>query len=295
MPTGGGFYSEEQENNFRDANVLYRRGGQAEIVCGARTRAGGLCRGKPLIGSRRCIKHAGPHAARAFRERQLVDLGRGKITPDDFAASEARRAANRLRDRWKKNPWLPGSTINLGEHEEAFLAESGLDLRLEPVPPAVSDWLRWKYRRLQIDRKRHDQWVQVRRVDFPRRVLDAGPPTADDLIALEQQPATASDVWVVGSSGSFSRRQNLDRPKMKSAPTLRRLRRARVRNIDPDTLARMICEHHKLLGPLFENCRDDAEKISVVAALQDYLADPNEPKALNRWMEIVRVLDSPRG
>lgn len=290
MPTGGGFYSSEQEANFKAANVLHRRGGQAETVCGARTRAGGHCRGKPIIGSKRCLKHAGPHAARAFRERQLLDLARGKISLEEFSKYEARRAANRLRDQWKKNPWLPGTTIQLGEYEQAFIDESGLAHGSEPVAPALLDWLRWRYRRLQIDRKRDAEWIQVLRIEFPRRVRDMGVPSKEDLITLEQRHTPG--LWTVGKPVPFSRRHNLDRPKLETKPKRGALPRIRLRDDDPEALARILCEHHLLLGQLFAKCRDAAEKLSVIAALQSYLSDPTEPKAVQRWAETVRLLNN---
>lgn len=302
MPTGDGFYSAEQEANFRTANTLYRRGGTNEVVCGARTRTGGACRGKPLSGSSRCLKHAGPHAARAFRERQLRHLARGKITPEEFAAHETRRAINRLRDNWKKDPWLAGSTIDLGEHEWAFQQESGLAHSYEPIAPAAIDWLRWTYRRLQIDRKRDAEWVRVLREEYPRRVERAGKPKREDLAILEQHAAStsmsgdASAHWTVGGRVPFSKRQNLDRPKaVRPKPDLR-LPRARMgkRAVEPDpqVIAMLCARHGPLLKRLFDHCRDEAEKQTVIAALYDYDTNPKDAKAVARWIETVRVLNS---
>lgn len=303
MPRGGGFYSSEQEANFRAANVIHRRGGPNEVVCGARTRTGGQCQQKPLHGSRRCIKHAGPHAARAFRARQLRDLARGKIMSEDFAAHEARRAANRRGDQWKKNAWLPGSTIDLGEHEWAFEQESGIAHTSEPIAPAVLDWLRWKYRRLQIDRKRDAEWVRVLREEYPRRVERAGKPTMDDLAILEQHAASASlsggapAHWTVGGRVPSPKRQKLDLPKAVRPRRDLRLpgaskRKARAEP-DPQEIAMLCVRHGSLLHRLFEKCRGDAEKQAVIAALYEYDQNPDDPKALARWVETVRVLNAP--
>lgn len=297
MPRGGGLYSSEQEANFRAANVLHRRGGHNEVLCEARTRTGGMCRQKPLRGSRRCLRHAGPHAARAFRERQLRDLGRGMITPQEFAAHEARRAANRLRDRWKKDPWLPGTTIDLGEHEGAFQQESGLAHKSQPTAPAVLDWLRWKYRRLQMDRKRDAEWVRVLREDYPKRVVQAGQPNAADFESTSAS-AHGAALWSACGRTPFSKRQNLDRVNVsRPQPQLRMpamKSRKRESEPSPEAIAALCTKYAPLLNQLFPKCGDDAERQAVVAALHAHDADPQDPKAAMRWSETIRVLNSVR-
>ncbi len=300
MPTGGGFYSDEQKANFRAANVLHRRGGPNEVVCGAQTRTGGQCQQKPLQGSRRCLRHAGPHAARAFRERQLQDVRRGNITPEEFAAYEARRAANRLRDNWKKNAWLAGRTIDLGEYEWTFQQESGISQRNDPLAPAVLDWLRWKYRRLQIDRKRGAEWVRVLREELPRRIEAAGTPTLEDLALIEQHAASTSTsaYWTAdGKKLPFSKRQNLDQPRALSAKAVVRVpgpRKGKRRAEPSDEEILALCvKHGATLRGLFEKCRDDKERSAVVAALHDYDSKPDDTKALSRWAETVRILNTP--
>ena len=113
------------------------------------------------MGGVRCLRHAGPKAAAAHRERQLAGLRTGRVTPEVFARAEARRARNRLLDRWKRNPSLPGATIDLGADESRFQdalaacgVQSGTDL------PAVMDWLRWRFRRTMIDRLNADAWAR---------------------------------------------------------------------------------------------------------------------------------------
>ena len=134
------------------------------------------CRGKPLTGSMRCIKHAGPRAARAFRERQRKAYLSGNLSHEDWTRAEAKRAANRLRDQWKKNPWLEGRTIDLGEHEQAFSASVRLHrVKLDDLPPAVVDWLRWKFRRFQVDRSDDSKWADVLQVQLPERLRKIGP------------------------------------------------------------------------------------------------------------------------
>ena len=97
-----------------------QRGGPLAAVCGARTRTGAACAQEPLAGGVRCLRHAGPRAAAAHRDSQLAGLRTGRVTPEVFARAEARRARNRLVDAWKRNPSVPGSTIDLGPDEGAF-------------------------------------------------------------------------------------------------------------------------------------------------------------------------------
>ncbi|TGR84564.1 hypothetical protein EN866_33175 [Mesorhizobium sp. M2D.F.Ca.ET.223.01.1.1] len=292
MPTGGGFYTEQQEANFRVANVQHRRGGAAEVVCGARTRTGGHCGQKPLAESRRCLRHAGPHAARAFRERQIRDLAKGKITPAEFAAHEARRAANRLRDNWKKNPWLVGSTIDLGEHEWSFQQESGLAHRHEPISPAVMDWLRWKYRRLQLDRKRDAEWVRVLRDEFPRRVQNTRPPSSADLAGFEQQSRPTAAHWTVGGRVAFTKRRNPDHTWAPSSPKISMLRRVKVSNAELADLGRLATEHHQLVNSLFAACHNDGERQALLVALRDVTSKPGDTKAQTVWTKALVELRS---
>lgn len=290
MPIGGGFYSKEQEVNFRAANVRHRRGGRDEISCGARTRAGAACGGKPLVGSNRCLRHAGPHAARAFRARQKRDYHAGRISHVEWTRAEAKRAGNRLRDKWKKNPWLPGSTIDLGEREWAFQHEAGLDVRLPLVPPAVVDFLRWKYRRLQIDRKRDSEWVQVLRDEFPRRVRAAGPAPSFEILGHEQKQSPNPHLWTVNRK-PFSKREHLDPPKVNTAKSKSELRRVRVRDhLGADELGMLLHQYRLTLLPLLERCNNPDEQMSVLVALAGFIADPANTVAHNHWLNTLQIL-----
>lgn len=74
-----------------------------------------------------------------------------------------------------------GTTIDLGAHEDALraaLAARGVPYDMRTLAPAVADWLRWKFRRYQIDRTDAARWERVLAGDLPRRVKDAGPPPA---------------------------------------------------------------------------------------------------------------------
>lgn len=303
MPNGGRFYSEEQEANFRAANVLHRRGGALEVVCGARTRTGAACQGKPVSGSGRCIKHCGPKAAREFRERQREAYLSGKLSHADWARAEAKREANRLRERWKKDQWGPGATIDLGEHEWIFQQESGLAARsgASPVPPAVLDWLRWRFRRLQIDRKQDRAWLQVLREELPKRLLAAGPATADAIVRQEQERASAVMKWQVADAEPFSKRARLDPPKAPVKVKPRSLRgpgRPRTRpapDMDPDQQAEtgmFVFQHREILARMFERCRAD-EQAMIIEALRTFVVNPNDRAVRERWVRIVSALGLP--
>lgn len=169
-----GFKSANQAENFHAAARLHRRGGPLAPMCGARTRTGAACTQLPLEGGARCLKHAGPDAARRFREGQLEGLRTGRVSPDVFARAEAKRARNALLDHWKKNPSLPGKTIDLGADERHFWdAASALGVEVDRLLPAVRDWLAWRWRRTQADRRNDAAWGRVVQIDLPRRVADA--------------------------------------------------------------------------------------------------------------------------
>src|SRR5690606_12457668 len=127
----------------------------------------------------------------------------GRMSWEDFARAEAKRAANRLRARWKKDPWAPGRTIDLGSYEERFQIELGRpDERGHVIAPAVLDWLRWKFRRLQVDRQRDNEWAAVLRFDYPDRGRAAG--QAPGIELLPPEPGAA--VWSAGPPATTSKR-----------------------------------------------------------------------------------------
>ena len=92
MPTGGGFYSDEQERISEPP-----RGPSGNANC--------------MI-----------YGVRRSRPTNLPPMRRGEL----------QQAAGQL----EKNAWLPGSTIDLGEHEWAFQLESGLEFAQYHGPPA---------------------------------------------------------------------------------------------------------------------------------------------------------------
>ncbi|MBZ9917110.1 hypothetical protein LB517_01420 [Mesorhizobium sp. BR1-1-12] len=241
----------------------------------------------------RCLRHAGPHAARAFRERQIRDVARGSLSPAEFAAHEARRAANRLHDNWKKNPWLPGSTIDLGQYETTFQEESGPAHRYEPLAPAIADWLRWKYRRLQLDRSRDAEWLRVLRDELPRRVQEAGPASGANLPAFQQRQAGSTFApWTAIGRVPFSKRQNSNRPKVPAPPKVSTLRRVKVSEADQAELGRIGAQHHQLVNSLFAECRNDGERQAVLVALRNVVTKSEDTKAHTVWMRTLLELRS---
>ena len=88
------FSSPAHAERFFEAATLYRRGSPQAPVCGARLRSGAACQNPPIReGKGRCLSHAGPHAARAFRERQKRRFEAGSISAAEWNRAEARRAA----------------------------------------------------------------------------------------------------------------------------------------------------------------------------------------------------------
>lgn len=288
------FYSAEHEANFHQAGVRTRAGGPDAATCGARTRTGGSCGALPIAGSNRCVRYCGPHAAKAYRERQRQAFRAGKLSVEDWNRAEGKRALNRLRERWKKDPWAAGSTIDLGEHEVAFLDESGLAVRLkvEPMPPAVLDWLRWRYRRLKVDRKRDQEWTRVLREQLPARLSVAGPaPEFARSVAVGPVP-----LWTVEDACAMPKRSLPDVNRVPAVRALSFRGRGRPRKPPADmteeeetALALFVSQHRDTLRPMFERS-PSAQHRHIVETLRAFIADPNDLGACNAWTRLVMAL-----
>lgn len=314
MGSSTGFYSDEHAQRFRDASRATRFGAVARQICGARTRTGGVCSRAPIReGKGRCLNHAGPHAARLHRERQRQDFLSGKISAEEWNQAEARRAANRLGELWKKSPWAPGRTIDLGPAEGALreeLSDWGLDV--DALAPAVADWLRWKYRRLVLDARHtgraRSRWQAVLADDLPRRVRRAGTRPvgfcgsaegAEGVDAAEPL-APGRALWRAdGAPDTTSRRR---RPELLKAPPKVRTKgysrpgRPRTAAAGEDEMAGLMAiyrDHVALLAPMLERCPTDAHRVLVLRALRDYLNTPQERAAHVRWQDAVRLYGLP--
>jgi len=170
MPRIPGFKSETQRDRFLAAATLYVRGGPLARTCGAKLRTGKVCTQLALAGEARCLRHGGLDAARRFRERQRAGLEQGSVTADEWARAEAKRARNALTWAWRKDPRLPGRTIDLGPDEVAFVVSAeNLGVDVDGLYPALADWLRWRWRRHQKDRRDAARWQKAVHEELPRQ------------------------------------------------------------------------------------------------------------------------------
>jgi len=168
---GPGWRSPEHKANALAARRAFARHGPAVRHCGAKLRQGGVCTQLALAGEARCIQHAGPDAARRFRQRQKREFERGKVAPEVWQAAEARRARHALVWAWTRDPRLPGTTIDLGEAEGAFQdAVRALGVDVGALYSAQADWLRWRWQRTQRDSQDAAGWQRTVLSDLPRRM-----------------------------------------------------------------------------------------------------------------------------
>ncbi len=213
----------------------------------------------------------------------------GKISYADFARSEAKRGANRLRDQWKKDPWVHGRTIDLLEHEMAFQGELLHWNGSRRLAPAIMDWLRWKFRRLQIDRAQNEAWALLLRDELPRRARDAGDPPPEWTEQAEVGPST----WQFGAERAKGKRVRADGRKVKRGaadplPTV-----SKDETFDPLEVAKIVNDCRDVLTPLLDLCQTEKERSSLVAALVQYSRAPEQDhKAHERWLLAVATLRS---
>lgn len=278
-----GFINEEHRALFEAGRALKRRGGALAECCGAKTRSGGTCKAPPLAGHNRCLKHAGPKAARAHRDHQLRELAAGRLSPAAFAAAEARRAANRLRSLWKKSPWWPGATIDLAAHEDAFEEElRARGWKADALPPAVADWARWRFRRAVIDRRQPAKWAET--LDGLRdRVNAAGDPPPH----LGEAPLSNAAFIVPDRLPVYSRRRALDpdRPRGRRRPRPR----GGVER-DASETAAVLARHGRDLAPVLGLCETAAQQAAVAWAYDALASNPGAPGAFRDWMRALAQL-----
>ncbi len=300
MQMKSGFRSLEHEAAFRDANHLVRRGGQCAAACGARTRTGVACQNAPIReGKGRCLRHAGPKAAREHREHQRRQFFAGKISAAEWNKAEARRAANRLGWEWKKNPWVPGSTIDLAAMEAGFRRSTqAFGVAPDALAPAVADWLRWRFKRTQIDRQNERAWIRVLSVDLPDRIRKAGvrPDTYEESRAAAE--ASQAPAWrlAVSAPESRSKRHGSD---LRRAPGVSRGKGytgpGRPPSVPPGdeelgVLMALYRAHRTLVAPLMGRCASEGGRMAVLRALRGYLAAPGERAPRERWLALVMRL-----
>lgn len=306
-----GFLNHDHLLAFEAGRIRTSRGGPDAATCGARTKKGAFCADVPVKGSKRCIRHCGPKAAGDVRERQREAFLSGRLSAQDWHRAEAKRGINRLRDRWKKDPWLAGATIDLGEHEAIFAAAvKQWWVRLEDLPPAICDWLGWKFRRFQIDRREDSKWEDVVRIQLPERTRKAGLRTrhSEDKVfdssvsgpgtmGGDEPQAVHRVRKIEANSCQVSKRQ---KPDEKAAPrkvrVSKQIGRGRPRKnvtLEEDEaaeIAKLVYQNREVLVPLLANCRSEGDRLNVVNALRAYLSDPTDRAALARWLSLVRAL-----
>jgi hypothetical protein len=212
------------------------------------------------------------------------------MSGEAFARVEARRAANALRNAWRRDPWTPGRTIDLGEHEARFLTESGLARQSAPVAPAVLDFLRWRYRRLQVDHRRDGEWARVVNEEYPRRVRDAGPPPAghDPSACAVDKP-----VWTARTPATGSKRLRSDPMLVSSSePAAKTMKPSPSDDIEVSEadLAQVSYEHRDILEPLLRLCYGISEQRLVIRELAIYLQRPTDLAAVRIWTSLVSKL-----
>ena len=301
MGVFGQFQNDAHREKFFSRRDLRRFGGRDAEVCGANTKTGKTCENVPVKGGNgRCLLHCGPKLARAVRDRQLADLKAGRITPAEWQVFEGRRIRNRLQNTWKKSPWFPGQTINLGEHEITFRAHcEELTVRPEYLAPAVLDWLRWRFRRLQVDRRDDVKWSHTVRVELPERVHKAGP-MPEGWMPRAEFAASEEAMHRVESTVVIYKRQRPDHVARKAKIAVqRRLRPGRPPSAkrvlsDIEELAGLFHEHRATLGPLFAMCRGQEEQRDLLAALREFKERPEDRAAQFRWFGLVNGLSSRR-
>ena len=168
---------------------------------------------------------------------------------------------------------------------------------IEEIPPRVQDWLRWRYRRLQLDRKDDDAWVAVLRSELPGRVQDADPRPERTLDEGGSRGRSGGGVahlqWSArGERPSYKRSKpdvvrrrdtvDTDLPKR----TKRRLASAP----DATRVAEIVRASSEVLRPLLPACTGEDERSALVAALVAYVDQPANSQARQRWLETVWAL-----
>lgn len=286
-----GFRDNEHRAAFARAAAQHRFGGDRAGLCGARTRGGGSCRSTPLSGQRRCLKHAGPKAARAHRDAQIADLAAGRLDAETFERHERRRARNKLHALWKKEgPWIPGVTIDLGEHEGAFqeaLAAAGW--ALARLPPAIADALRWRFRRAVLDRSQPELWVKALEKVHGLMLAAGDPPEELPVTAL----AMISAVPVPDRLSPFSRRRAQDRaPADTCKPVGGRAKPVPIPPITRDEAASILIRHRADIAPVLQKCGSDEERLRVAEAYKWVLDGADEGAARRAWINLLQRLDS---
>ena len=281
-----GLHDEKHRRAFLEGAVRTRFGAVGAPVCGAKTRDGGTCKKRPLAGERRCLRHAGPAAAKRYHRRLFEAFGRGEIGFEEWQDRMQRRLVNRLPRLWKKNPWAPGATIDLGDFEERFRADLALgDINAGRLSPATLDRARWRWRRLCHDRKRPVDWATFLRDDLPKRIDRDGPRPPD----TDAGAAIVAAFRVEAVLPPASKRRRLDLPcPAATTPKPRLPRGGRVAHvIDDSRLAALWPEHGATLLRLVGFDGDERTLRWLAGLLARVLDAPEDAAAAEAWRTAV--------
>ena len=207
-------------------------------------------------------------------------------------AHERRRAANRLRDAWKKDPWLHGATLDLGEHEPLFRDEVAvLGHDVDRMPPGVVDTARWRFRRAMVDRSRGADWRTFVHEVLPVLLRKAGAPS-DGWEPVAEGDVGAPPAFVVPALKiQGTKRQIPDAPRAAPAP-----RETKIQIVKPpsDTeavaLSALVLEHREWLVPLLARLENDSQRTRLLRAFRDRLANGNDGRAVLAWGAVLRDL-----
>lgn len=277
-----GLHDEEHRRAFLAAATRTWFGAIGAPVCGARTRGNGTCKMRPLAGERRCLRHAGPAAARRHHERLFEALGRGEISFEEWRQHEQRRLVNRLPRIWARNPWAPGATLDLGDFEAHFHADLALGgVNSDALSPAALDKAKWRWRRLCHDRKRPEEWLRFVRDELPKRIRRDGP----------RPPATAAAAAIMalfqvdGAPAPTSKRRRLDMPRVPVAAPKPQTPEGRRRTpaIDDERLAVLWHEHGATIMRVAGHDADERTIRRLLALLVRTLDDPTDAAAGEAW------------
>ncbi|MDK9695516.1 MAG: hypothetical protein OEL76_03925 [Siculibacillus sp.] len=281
-----GLHDEKHRRAFLEAAARTRFGAVGAPVCGAKTRDGATCKKRPLSGERRCLRHAGPAAAKRYHERLFEAFGRGEITFEAWQEREHRRLANRLPRLWAENPWAPGMTIDLGDLEEKFRGDLALGgVNADALSPAARDRARWRWRRLCCDRRRPVEWAAFLRDELPKRIRRDGPRPPD----TDAGTAVAALFRVDAAPPPMSKRRRLDPPRLPATapkPRLPRVGRAGP-TISDERLADLWAEHGATLTRLVGDDGDERTLRWLAGLLARVLDAPEDTDAAGAWRAAV--------
>jgi hypothetical protein len=164
------------------------------------------------------------------------------------------------------------------------------------LAPAVADWLRWRYQRLQIDTRNDVAWMEVRLTKLPARQERAGERL---LVAAEAESSdTASHaIWRPKNAPNAapSRRSFADRPRATKPVPIRNkacVGRPQSRPVDTDeqeALLELYRDHADVLRPIMQMTKGEAAQWAVLRTLRGYLDAPQDSGAHQRWIAFVQT------